>query len=209
MPLPIVLTVIGLSLALALFAGLRKGIARSREGKILIFLSLAVLPVISAGAGFEEHLDRATSTNFCLSCHVMEDYGKSLHYEDISYLSARHFQNNFVPTDHACYTCHTDYAMFGGVKAKFRGLRHIYVEYFGTIPKPADIKLYSPFPNETCLHCHLGARKFEEVNGHHKTPDLLPKMKSGQMSCMSSGCHDTIHEVGDLQGAKMWYRPKQ
>jgi hypothetical protein len=75
------------------------------------------------------------------------------------------------------------------------------VQYLGTVPKPADIKLYSPFPNETCLHCHLGARKFEEVNGHHKQPDMLQRVKSGQLSCISSGCHDTVHELGDLKNA--------
>src|SRR5436305_4285771 len=109
----------------------------------------------------------------------MTDYGKTVHYDDKSYIPAVHYQNNLVPRDHACYTCHTDYAMFGGVKAKMRGLRHIYVQYFGTVPKPADIKLYSPFPNSTCLHCHLGSRRFEEVNGHHKTPVMLEQVKSG------------------------------
>ncbi len=204
MPLPITLTLVGLSLVLALVVAFRGGLSASREGKMLAFVALLILPVISIWGGFEQHLDRATSTQFCLSCHVMEDYGRTLHYDDKSYIPAVHYQNNFVPREHACYTCHTDYAMFGGVKAKMHGLRHIYVQYFGTIPKPADIKLYSPFPNETCLHCHLGARKFEEVNGHHKTPDMLDKVKSGRLSCVSSGCHDTVHDVDDLKDAKFW-----
>jgi cytochrome c-type protein NapC len=208
MPLSIILVLIGLSLALALFAGFRRGISQSREGKMLAFVALLVLPVISVWGGFEQHLDQATSTQFCLSCHVMEGYGKSLHYDDKSYIPAVHFQNNLVPREHACYTCHTDYAMFGGVKAKFGGLRHIYVQYFGTIPKPEDIKLYKPFPNDTCLHCHLGSRKFEEVNGHHKEPDMLQKVKASQLSCTSSKCHDTIHEVGDLKDATFWSEPK-
>ena len=184
------------------------GILRSREGKALAFVALFILPVVSSWSAFEEHMDRATSTQFCLSCHVMTDYGKSLHYDDISYIPAVHFQNNFVPPGHACYTCHTDYAMFGTIKAKLHGLRHIYVQYLGTVPKPADIKLYSPFPNETCLHCHLGARKFEEASGHHKTPDMLQAVKDSRVSCISSGCHDSIHELGDLNGAKFWSAAK-
>lgn len=208
MPLPIVLTLIALSLGLALFVGFRPHVTRSREGKMLAFVALLVLPVLSVWGGFERHLDQATSTQFCLSCHVMADFGKSLHYDDKGYIPAVHYQNNFVPREHACYTCHTDYAMFGGVKAKIGGLRHIYVEYFGSIPKPADIKLYKPFPNTTCLHCHLGARKFEEVNGHHKTPDMLEKVKSGQLTCTSSRCHDTVHEVADLKDATFWSVPK-
>ena len=209
MPVSIVFALIGLSLALALFAGLRRNLSPPREGRVLAFLALAILPGVSVWAGFETHLDRATSTGFCLSCHVMKDYGKSLHYDDPSYLPARHFQNNYVPSDHACYTCHTDYAMFGGVRAKMHGLRHIYVQYLGTVPKSADVKLYGPFPNATCLHCHLGSRRFEEQKAHHREPDQLMKMKSGATSCLSSGCHDIVHEVGDLNGAKFWYGAKQ
>ena len=207
MPLPILIALFAVSILLTLFIALKPGVTHSREGKILAFVALAILPVISVWGGFEKHLDTATTTRFCLSCHVMHDFGQSLHYDDTSYIPAKHYQNNFVPRDHACYTCHTDYAMFGGVKAKIHGLRHIYVQYFGTVPKPADIRLYNPFPNETCLHCHLGARKFEEVSGHHKQPDLLTRIKSGKTSCMSAGCHDTIHELGDLKDAVMW--PKE
>jgi cytochrome c-type protein NapC len=204
MPLPITLTLIGLSILLALLVGFKKGISHTREGKMLAFVALLVLPVVSVWGGFDAHMDRAESTQFCLSCHVMAPFGQSLHYDDKSYIPSLHYENNFVPRDHACYTCHTDYSMFGTVKAKVNGLHHIFVQYFGTIPKPEDIKLYKPFPNETCLHCHLGARKFEEVNGHHKTPDMLANVKSGKQSCVSSGCHDTVHEVGDLKDAKFW-----
>ena len=118
MPLPILIALFAVSILLALLVSLRAQSTHSREGKILAFVALAILPVISVWGGFEQHLDRATSTDFCLSCHVMHDFGQSLHYDDPSYIPARHFQNNFVPHDHACYTCHTDYAMFGGVKAK-------------------------------------------------------------------------------------------
>lgn len=204
MPGPIVIALILLSAALALIVAFRSAIARSREGRILTFVALAVLPLLCSWGGFEEHMDRATSTQFCLSCHVMHDFGETLKYDDRSYIPAVHYQSNLVPRDHACYTCHSDYAMFGEIRTKIHGLRHVYVQYFGTIPRPADIKLYSPFPNETCLHCHLGSRKFEEVNGHHKTPDMLSQVKSGKLSCMSSRCHDTVHEVGDLKGATFW-----
>jgi len=203
-PRPIIITLIVLSAVLALIAVFRSGIAHSREGRILAFVVLAVLPVLCAWGGFEEHMDRATSTQFCLSCHVMHDFGETLKYDDRSYIPAVHYQSNLVPREHACYTCHSDYAMFGEIRTKIHGLRHVYVQYFGTIPKPADVKLYSPFPNATCLHCHLGSRKFEEVNGHHKTADMLNEVKSGKLSCMSSRCHDTVHEVADLKGAAFW-----
>jgi nitrate/TMAO reductase-like tetraheme cytochrome c subunit len=199
---------IALTLALVLMVGFRAHLTRSREGKILAFVALFILPVISVWGGFSEQMDRAQSTGFCLSCHVMSEHGRSLYVDDPSYIPARHFQNNRVPRDRACYTCHTDYSMFGGVNAKIRGLRHVQVEYFGTIPKPEDIKLYHPYNNRECLHCHLGARRFEEASAHHKVPDLLDSVKSGRRSCLSSGCHDIVHDVGSLKEATFWKETK-
>jgi len=149
-------------------------------------------------------MTRAESTKFCLSCHVMTGYGKSLYVDDKSYIPAVHFQNIFVPRDHACYTCHTDYAMFGTARAKMRGMNHLLVQYFGTIPKPEDIKLYEPYNNRECLHCHLGARRFEEANPHLKSASILADVKANRLSCMSSKCHDTVHEVGSLKDATFW-----
>jgi hypothetical protein len=73
---------------------------------------------LAAGLGFSEHMERAESTQFCLSCRVMLDFGQSLYVDDPSYIPARHFQNNLVPRERACCTCHTDYAIFGTVHAK-------------------------------------------------------------------------------------------
>jgi cytochrome c nitrite reductase small subunit len=204
MPASIITIFIVVTVVLVLLIGFRGRLTRSREGKILAFLALLVLPVVSVWGGLSEQMDRAQSTAFCLSCHVMNDFGRSLHVDDASYIPARHFQNNLVPRGRACYTCHTDYGMFGGMKAKLRGVRHILVEYLGAIPKPEDIKLYEPYNNRECLHCHLGARRFEEASGHHKAPDLLASVKSGKRSCLSSGCHDTVHDVGSLKDATFW-----
>ena len=192
------------ALVIALFVGFRVELTRSREGKILAFVALFGLPVMAAWTGFSEHMDRAQSTQFCLSCHVMGDYGRSLYIDDPSYVPARHFQNNRVPRDRACYTCHTEYSMFGGVKAKARGLRHLWVQYVRGAPKPEAIKLYDPFPNSECLHCHLGARRFEEGSAHNKIPDLLSRVKADQLSCVSSRCHEFVHDVASLKDATFW-----
>ncbi len=207
MPTSFIFAFIAITGLIALLVGLRAHVTRSREGKILAFVALLVLPVGAVWAGFNQQMDTATSTKFCLSCHVMSDYGRSLYIDDPSYVPARHFQNNRVPRDHACYTCHTTYTMFGGVEAKLHGVRHLYVEYFGSVPKPADIKLYDPYNNRECLHCHEGARRFEEGSAHTKTPDLLANIKSGQKSCLSSGCHEFIHDVGSLKDMTFW-KPK-
>jgi cytochrome c-type protein NapC len=204
MPSKIVLLVVAATGLLALLIGLRVHVTRTPEGKMLAFVGLFILPVVSLLFGFSEQMDRATSTQFCLSCHVMHDYGQSLSIDDPSYVPARHFQNNRVPRDRACYTCHTDYTMFGTVNAKLRGLRHLYVQYLGKIPAPQDIKLYERYNNRECLHCHLGARNFEQATPHHKTEDLLRQMKSNERSCTSNGCHEFIHDVASLKDMKFW-----
>jgi cytochrome c-type protein NapC len=189
---------------LGLLIAMRPEFTAARGGKIFAFMALCVLPVVSVWAGLDAQLDRSTSTQFCLSCHVMDKFGQSLYVDDKSYIPAAHFQNNFVPRDHACFTCHTDYTMFGDYKAKWRGVHHVLVQYLGTIPKPEDIKLYTPYNNRECLHCHAGARAYEEASPHHKTPDLLSRAASNQLSCMSSDCHEFVHDVGDLGSATFW-----
>jgi cytochrome c-type protein NapC len=196
--------VAALSIFLGVLVVLRPDVTRVRDGRVLAFLALFLLPSMAVWAGVSQHMERAKATEFCLSCHTMEDYGRSLYVDDRSYLPAAHFQNNRVPRDRACYTCHTDYAMFGGLKDKWRGLSHVYVQYLGAIPKAGEIKLYQPFNNRECLHCHGGARSYLETSAHQKSPDLLQKATANELSCMSSRCHDTIHDVTTLADAKFW-----
>ena len=174
----------------------RPAATATRTGKILAFGVLFFLPVFALAIGMENEMERSKSTAFCLSCHIMDSYGKSLHIDDPSYLAAAHFQNHRVPADEACYTCHTNYAMFGTFKAKMGGLRHLYVYYLKKMPLPEDIKLHEPFNNRECLHCHLGARSFEQGATHNADPDTLPAVKANNLSCISSGCHDVVHNVG-------------
>ena len=166
---PILIFFTAIVVLLALLVALRAELTRARGGKILAFVALCILPALAVWAGVHEQVERSTTTRFCLSCHVMDDFGRSLHVDDKGYIPAAHFQNNFVPRDHACFTCHTDYTMFGDYRAKWRGLHHVWVEYVGTIPKPAEIKLYTPYNNRECLHCHAGARSYEENRGMSKT----------------------------------------
>jgi len=118
-------TLIVLSIILIGLLLIRPSITAAPGGKLLAFIAFFILPVVATALGASIHLEQSTSTQFCLSCHVMEPYGKSLLIDDPSYLPAAHFQNNRIPKDHACFTCHTDYTMFGDVNSKMRGLKHI------------------------------------------------------------------------------------
>lgn len=182
-------------------------ITATKEGKLFSFGVLFILPVIAIAMAATEKIEGSKETKFCLSCHLMEPYGKSLHVDDSSFLAAAHFQNHRVPADEACYTCHTDYALYGGVIAKFRGLRHIYAQYVEN-PKP-PLHLYTPFNNRECLHCHAGARSFEEGATHNSDPGILPAIRANELSCVSAGCHEGVHNVSQLDKVKFWRAPNE
>jgi len=200
--LPVLIGLIAITVVSLIFLAARPEMTRVPGGKAFAFLLIFVAPVLALFGGTTAHLEKSKSTQFCLSCHVMERYGKSLAVDDKEYLAAQHFQNNRVPREHACYTCHTDYAIFGGVRSKLRGLRHVMVNYFGT--PPDTIKLYHPFNNRECLHCHLGSRSFEESSGHRTDESPMAAIKSGKVSCMESGCHDVVHNVQEQADVTFW-----
>ena len=200
LPTPLYIEIAGAALLLALLA-VRPGITRSAEGKILAGIALFVLPALAAYGGASEHLDRAKSTQYCLSCHDMSDYGKSMRVDD-EILAATHFQNNLVPRDRACYSCHTDYGWSGDFRAKARGFKHVMKAYFGTVPD--TIRISRRYRNRDCLHCHLGSRSFEESVTHLGGPVPMADIKSGKTSCIKSGCHDLVHEVSHLDEMDFW-----
>jgi cytochrome c-type protein NapC len=193
-----------IAIALVAVVLLRPGLVKTPGGKILAFIALFLLPVLCLAMGISTDMERSTTTAFCLSCHAMDSYGKSLYIDDPNHIPAAHFQNHRVDPEYACYICHTDYAMFGTWKVKLGGLRHVYVYYLGTPPAPENIKLYQPFNNANCLHCHLGARSFETGATHTADPATMVAIKSNKLSCMSSGCHDLVHDIAHLKDAKFW-----
>ena len=199
---------IALTMALAIVILLFPSFTRQRGGKILAFFPLFVLPAVVGSLGGMEHLERSKQTQFCLSCHVMTEHGRSLSIDDSNFLPASHFQNHRIPPERACYTCHTDYTMYGDISSKLRGLRHVYVYYIGAVPQPSEVKLYNPYNNRECLFCHEGARSFEEGVSHTLEPEIMPAIKSNEMSCLSSGCHDQAHKVATLKDQKFWAPPQ-
>jgi len=198
----IITALILISIALIGWLVLRPSITTTRGGKMLAFVAMLIFPVMAGGMGASKHLENSKSTRFCLSCHVMDDYGKSLHVDDRSLVPAIHYQNHLVPQEQACFTCHTDYTMYGDINAKLRGLKHVYAYYIGTPSQP--IKLYQAYNNRECLHCHLGARSFEESEAHTKDPQTMPRIKANQLGCTSSGCHNNVHNIQLLKEATLW-----
>ena len=174
--------------------------AASVGGKVLAFAALFVLPGLVLLGGAVRHYEQAQTTTFCVSCHLMEPWEESLHVDDSRFLAAAHYQNRRVPVDRACYTCHTNYTMFGDIDDKVRGFRHVWHTVLGTTAEA--IELYEPFDNRACLACHLGARSYEEQGAH---APYLADLRQGVRSCVM--CHNLVHEVEHLDRFLRWEGP--
>jgi cytochrome c-type protein NapC len=190
---------IAVSIVLAAIFLVRPSFTAGAAGKIVAFVGLCVLPALCLIAGMKTHMQRSEQTKFCISCHAMEPYGQSLYLDDPAHLPAQHFQNHRVPVDTACHSCHADYTIYGPMKDKLSGLTRIYKQYVSTPSNPITIP--GGFKNGQCLQCHLGARGFEE-NPIHAA--MIDSLKSNEVSCLTSGCHDTAHDVANLSHLKYW-----
>ena len=192
-----------LTIVLAAVFLVRPSVTTGAIGKILAFVALCVLPALCIDAGMSTHMQRSEQTQFCISCHVMAPYGQSLYIDDAKYIPGQHFQNHRVPADMACYACHADYTIYGPLKDKLQGITRIYMQYVRTPPDPASIQIAGGYKNAQCLHCHLGARSFQENPVHTAMMDTLT---SNQVSCLT--CHNMVHDVANLSHLKLW-RPGQ
>jgi len=193
----VLIALVVLTIVLAVVFLVRPGITVGATGKILAFIGLCILPTLCIVAGMSFHMQRSKETAYCVSCHSMETHGQSLHVLDTSYIPAQHFQNHLVPPHQACYTCHTDYTMYGPVKDKLKGLHYLYMEYISTPPK--TIHLDGKYSNSQCLHCHAGMRTFDENPTHTA---IMGSLNANQVSCIS--CHNMIHNASEVSQLKMW-----
>ncbi len=199
MPTPnaILLSLIVITIVVDLYLFIRPSTTSAPGGRLLAFIGLLMLPVLVVVSATSRHMDVSKRTDYCLSCHEMETHGKSLLVDDEEFVPAAHFQNKRIPRDHACYTCHTEYTMYGDVSSKVRGLRNVITHYFGTAPD--TLHLRQKYQNRECLHCHEGGRQFLEA-GPHQGPQRMDSLLTDKISCISSGCHDVLHNKGMLEG---------
>ena len=169
----------------------------TRGGWIAVGMCVCVLPLLATSGSTGYAVKASSSTEFCLECHEMGDYGRSMFLDDKTVLPATHYQNRLVERDKACFACHTDYAMFGDMKAKVTGLKHVYVHYLGE--EPEEFELYQPYPNYNCLHCHEDGRRYAEFPLH---ADKLDQLSSGEVSCLS--CHTKGHALEQVEEGNFW-----
>jgi nitrate/TMAO reductase-like tetraheme cytochrome c subunit len=198
-----IVLVVALALALVLVAWPTVGL--TKEGRAFAFVALFLLPLVAAALGIDRHVEQSKRTEFCTSCHVMDLHGRSLLVDDDTLLAATHYQGGRVPRETACFACHTTYTMYGDFNAKLRGVKHVWMNYFGGVTDETKIKLYAPYHNRECLHCHQDTRRFERAKTHRLDRTTMGKILKNETSCLTKGCHEFVHDVANIKDQPLWH----
>jgi nitrate/TMAO reductase-like tetraheme cytochrome c subunit len=163
--------------------------------KFLLLLGIGVLPIGSAATGNIAGFESTKHRRFCGSCHVMGPYRADSEDPLSHSLAAMHARNEEFGNDN-CYECHKDYGAFSTMMTKLGGMLHVYHYYthYGSVDVRtalAEIELYKPFANANCTRCHsTEAHGWLSIGDHDSN---LPRLRSGEVSCVSDGCHGPIH----------------
>lgn len=163
--------------------------------KWLHLVGLAIMPLFIWFLGNFVAIEEAKNVAFCGSCHpVMDPYVNDMRDPTSNTLAAIHYQNRYIVAEH-CYSCHVSYGLFGTFRAKMEGLKDVYRFYTATWELPITLSL--PYSNWNCLHCHEGAKKYEDLAVHRA---IRPLVTSEKMSCLS--CHRPTHPTRSIPPAQ-------
>jgi len=176
----------------------------TRATKIVLLFAVGLLPLGTAANGNVAGYHATKTRVFCSSCHVMTPFGDDSSNPGSTSLAARHGRN-LMFGDENCYACHADYGMFGTITTKIGGMRHVYEYAFNfhqlsleeALPR---IHIRQPFPNATCMRCHSTENPGWLRIGDHKS--LLDRVRTGEVSCASEGCHGPAHPFAQVAHIK-------
>jgi cytochrome c nitrite reductase small subunit len=155
--------------------------------RLMLMIGFLVLSPLAYAINFGLAISGAKPVAFCNSCHVMNAYVEDLQNPDSEHLASLHYQSRWI-AEHQCYTCHSDYGLFGGVEAKLAGLRHIWFYYVAGYELP--LKIRGTYDNQRCLFCHGPVKAYQEVPEHEKNAAAIA---SSGKSCVDGNCHVSPH----------------
>lgn len=163
----------------------RSGRLGEYQSKWLLFFGLCVLPLpvmlLSNGVGLEQSKD----VSFCESCHVMDPFLNDMKDRESDTLASQHYNNRFIQHGQ-CWTCHSDYGIFGTAEAKVGGLIDVYMYLTRSYELP--ITLRHDYNFTICLNCHAQSALFQEEESHE---GIVEEVLGGGMVC--TDCHELAH----------------
>lgn len=172
--------------------GIRKlikdfSILGDNTSKWLLFMSFVIISPLVFLVNYEKGIQQSKRNDFCNSCHIMHGYIDDLEDPDSDSLASVHYQYRWI-SDYQCYTCHSEYGLFGTAKAKVSGIGHIRAKYLSGYETPLKIK--GTYNNNICLHCHGPVLDFQDIKEHE---DNLKELEQNKMSCLGAECHVSPH----------------
>ena len=163
------------------------------RAKWFLFVGICVLPIpalfVSIGVGLEQSKD----VTFCNSCHTMDPFFDDMNNMSSPTLAALHYRNRYIQREH-CWTCHSDYGIFGTAEAKMDGLKHVYRYTFRTYRLP--IRMRHSYDLSICLNCHAESALFRRPRNDPEAHEgVLESVLKNEMSCLT--CHELAHPPGE------------
>ena len=161
------------------------------RARLLLFVGVCCVPLPAVLMSAAVGLEQSKAVAFCNTCHLMGAFVADMKDPGSLSLSALHFRNRYIQDEH-CYSCHTDYGLFGTLEAKIGGMSHVWSEFAG-----AGSGLVRPKTNyrfTICLNCHGQSSKFIKQKNH---AGVVNRVVSGQSVCTE--CHTRSH-AGPPQG---------
>ena len=163
------------------------------KGVLTVFFSgLVVGALLLAFSSYT--LEYTNRTEFCISCHEMEqvvyqEYLKSPHYNNASGVTA------------GCSDCHVPKALGPKLVRKAKAAREIYHKLIGTIDTPEKFELHreelanrvwaemKANDSRECRSCHDDHRMDAEKQSRRAQEKMVPGIKEGK-TCID--CHKGI-----------------
>jgi cytochrome c nitrite reductase small subunit len=153
---------------------------------VLLIAFLVLSPLVYA-LNLGLAISDAKAVAFCDSCHVMKAYVEDLENPESEHLASLHYQSRWI-AEHQCYTCHSDYGLFGGIEAKIAGVGHTWYNFVAGYELP--LKIRGTYDNQRCLFCHGPVKGYREVSEHEKHAAAIA---SSAKSCVAGSCHVRPH----------------
>ena len=183
----------GLALVMALSAialiawtlAAHRGRLAGFRARVLLFLGVCCVPFPAMLMSTAVGLEQSKAIAFCDSCHLMRAFVADMKDPGSRSLSALHFRNRYIQDEH-CYSCHTDYGLFGTLEAKIGGMSHVWSEFAGA--GSGTVRPKTNYRFTICLNCHGQSSKFINQKGH---AGVVNKVVSGQSACTE--CHARSH----------------
>lgn len=179
---------------------LRKALEGISTRRILLIVFVILSPMIYF-ISFFIGIEKSKPVEFCNSCHIMNNHVENMLDPDSESIAALHYQYRWI-ADKQCYTCHSDYGLFGAGRAKYDGISHILHYYVLGYEEKLHIK--GTYNNERCLFCHATVAAYQDIEEHQ---DYAEEIKTSKQSCFGVQCHvsphpDEIKELAELRRSK-------